>query len=453
MHEELIMADAALTVRVVRDLNGLRYRVGEQPADLMGRSRTWMLWLPWLAMAAISVLQYGFGVAAGVLGAAAGWSPTSTFWVFALWLVFQAVAAAGTSVLRHRGTLRPSRAMACGALLCGVGPLALGLTHHIEVAVLGYSVLCGVGAGIVYATCTSVVAKWFPEARGRRVAFASGAFGYGAAPLIVIAGLVGASADWAAVAGITGACLAVIVAACGLLLRDPPREWWPGDIDPRLWAVDKRVNPGRRCHAAAVRQYAPAQAIRTSSFVVMYSIMVVAAAGFLLALAYLPTIAGDYGFGSLVAVSAVSLLAVVSGAGRAAAYRISDRLGRRRTLSGALLLAGVAHLGLVLSAVTGQAVPFVLLAALTGLAGGAFYPLLAGLAADYFGEQNAVRNFGVVYSAKAIGGLIGVGLPAFTVATPRLTVAFVAAGVICVLAALATRWLRRPGYVLVRVPH
>ena len=48
----------------VRDLHGRSYRVGERPHDIMARSRTWMLWLRWAAMAGISVPQYGCDVAA-----------------------------------------------------------------------------------------------------------------------------------------------------------------------------------------------------------------------------------------------------------------------------------------------------------------------------------------------------------------------------------------------------
>ena len=152
---------------------------------------------------------------------------------------------------------------------------------------------------------------------------------------------------------------------------------------------------------------------------VMYLIMVFAAAAFLLAVAYVPIIAVSNGFSTVVAASAIGLLAVVSGGGRAVACHISDRFGRRQTLSAALLLAGCADLGLVYSASIHQAAPFVLFAALSGLAGGAFYPLLASLVADYFGERNAVRNFGLVYSAKLFGGLIGIGLPAFWCPPPR----------------------------------
>src|SRR4029077_19834579 len=102
------------------------------------------------------------------------------------------------------------------------------------------------------------------------------------------------------------------------------------------------------------------------------------------------------GSGGVVAASAIGLLAVVSGGGRAVASHISDRFGRRETLTAALLLAGCAQLGLVYSASIQQAAPFVVFAALSGLAGGAFYPLLASPLADYFRERKPARTLGPV---------------------------------------------------------
>ena len=61
-----------VAVAEVRDLHGRSYRVGERPQDLIGRSRAWMLWLPWVAMAGIGVLQYGYGVAVTALHGPSG---------------------------------------------------------------------------------------------------------------------------------------------------------------------------------------------------------------------------------------------------------------------------------------------------------------------------------------------------------------------------------------------
>ena len=150
-----------VAVAEVRDMHGRSYRVGERPQDIMGRSRAWMLWLPAAAMAGISVLQYGYSVAAIALQPAG----TAAFWVLALWVMFQAGAAALTAALRHHSAVAPSRAMLVGALLCAAGPLTLAFTDSLGLAVLGYSVLCGSGAGIVYATCSSTVARCAPSGR------------------------------------------------------------------------------------------------------------------------------------------------------------------------------------------------------------------------------------------------------------------------------------------------
>ena len=224
-------------------------------------------------------------------------------------------------------------------------------------------------------------------------------------------------------------------------------------IDPKLWAIDKRVNRGLRNNVPALRQYSPREAVGTPAFVVMYLILVFAAAASLLAIVYVPFVAMSHGFSLAIGASAVGLLAVVNGAGRSVAGRISDRFGRRQTLSAALLLEGCAQLGLVYSASVGQAAAFVAFAALSGMAGGAFYPLFASLVADYFGERNAVRNFGVVYSAKLFGGIIGVGLPALVIASDGLTLLFVAAGLLSLCAAVMTRLLHRPGYPEIHLPR
>jgi MFS family permease len=436
----------------VRDLHGRSYRVGERPHDIMGRSRTWMLWLAGAAMAGISVLQYGYGVAVIALQETNGSSATGAFGVLALWVVFQAGAAAATAVLRHRFALAPSRAMLVGALLCGAGPLTLARTDSLVLAMLGYSVLCGTGAGIVYATCASTVARWYPEERGVRVGLVTGAFGYGAVPFILLFGAVLAPQNRAAIFTGVGVCVIVVVGLCGVLFRDPPPGWWPQDIDPKLWAVDKRVNRSLANNVPAVRQYSPNEAVRTSAFVLMYLILVFAAAAALLSVVYVPSVAMSNGFAPGVAASAVGLLAVVNGGGRTVASRISDRFGRRQTLSAALLLGGCAQLGLLYSASIGQPAAFVVFAALSGLAGGAFYPLFASLVADYFGERNAVRNFGLVYSAKLFGGVIGVGVPALLVSSHGLMFMFLAASLISLCAAVMTRLLHRPGRPRIQLP-
>lgn len=166
--------------------HGCSYRIGERPQDIMARSRRWMLWLPWTAMAAISVLQFGYGVAVIAVQQPHHPVPAGAFWVLALWVIFQAGATAATPTLRRRWGIRPATTMSIGAVLSAIGPLTLSYTRNLGAAALGYSALCGVGAGMVYATCLSTVARWYPEQRGAKVSLVSGAFGCGAVPFVVL---------------------------------------------------------------------------------------------------------------------------------------------------------------------------------------------------------------------------------------------------------------------------
>ena len=437
----------------VRDLRGRSYRVGERPQDLIGCSRGWMLAFAWVAMAGIGVLQYGYGIALTALHVTSGQSLVGALWVLALWVVFQAGAAAPTAVLSHRFALTPARAVPIGAALCAAGPLTVAYTDNLVLAVLGYSVLSGTGAGIVYATCTATVAKWYPEKRAASVGLVTGAIGWGAVPFVVAFAVALTPDSRPGIFTAVGVIILVVVAQCGALLRDPPAGWWPSDIDPRQWAIDKKLNRGLRNNVTALRQYSPFEAIRTPAFVVMYLILVIAAAASLLAAVYIPIVAISQGFSLTVAALTVGLLAIVNGAGRSVAGRLSDRLGRRQTLTGALLIEGCAHLGLVYSASIAEPAAFVVFAALCGLAGGTFYPLVASLVADYFGEPSAARNFGLVYSAKMFGGLIGVGLPALLVASQHLMIPFLVAGLLSLCAAVMSRMLYRPGLPIVCLPR
>jgi MFS family permease len=82
---------------------------------------------------------------------------------------------------------------------------------------------------------------------------------------------------------------------------------------------------------------------------------------------------------------------------------------------------------------------------LTGFGGGAFYPLFAALVPDYFGENNNASNYGLVYSAKLIGGVGGGGLAAGVISAWGYTGAYVLAGCIALLSAVLTLFLRQPG--------
>ncbi|MFC4065881.1 OFA family MFS transporter [Actinoplanes subglobosus] len=438
-------------MREVRDFYGRRYRVGESDRLLLGRSRSWMAGLPWAAMLAISLFQYGFGAALPTLAGASGWSVWQAFTVLGLWVVAQAAGSPLGGWLYQR--VRPAVPMLLGAVCCLVALVTLAHSDDLATVLLGYSVLGGLGAGLVYMTCVATVTEWFPERLASRVAMVGAAFGYGAVPFVVVAGHVLDPANRAVVLDVAAVVVCAVVTVCGLMMRKPPGNWWPEHIDPQRWALDRRLNRGIAHNRPAARPYPPLAALRSGMLPMMFVVVVLTAAMALFDIAYLAGTAYTRGLAAATLVAAMGALAAANGLGRAVTSSLSDRVGRRATLGLSLLAGGVAQFGLLAAARNdNHPAALVCFAVLAGAGAGAGYSLLVSLVRDWFGDDATVANYGIVYSGKAVGGLAGVVLAGLVVTNPGSTVPFVVAGCLGLLGAAMTRWMRQPRPAWVSLP-
>ena len=80
-----------------------------------------------------------------------------------------------------------------------------------------------------------------------------------------------------------------------------------------------------------------------------------------------------------------------------------------------------------------------------GFGGGAFYPLFATLTTDHFGENNNASNYGIVYSSKLVGSIVGIGVGASVIDAWGYTGAYWVAAGAALLAAVTAALLRQPG--------
>ncbi|MFG1943748.1 MFS transporter [Nonomuraea sp. NPDC048826] len=412
----------------VRDWRGRSYLVGPVPAD-----RTRMFRLALGAMAAIGPLQYGF---AALLA-----TDANGLILLAACIVFQAVGALPALHLIRRGRLPVRAALGAGAVLTALGLLTVAVagTGTLPLALAGYAVLGGLGAGAVYGVCSEVVSSWYPDRAAARVSLVTGAFGYGSAPLLVWAGL--APAMTPAVFAVAAVLAAVAIGAAARSLRQAPEGWWPETVEPRahaLQAARLRRTPG------AVRQFGLAQALRTRALPALAVILACAGA---VSVFDVVIVASTGAWGAL------ALMVALNGGGRAVAMRLSEVFGRRLVLASVLGLLALGQVLIAASAApSGPAVqgleaaggPLLWLGAVAaGLGGGAFYPLVASLVREFFGERQTSEIHAVVYSAKAVAGVLGAVMAAYAFTAP-VTVLLVAAG-LAALPALASKRLRTPG--------
>ncbi|WP_328997991.1 OFA family MFS transporter [Kribbella sp. NBC_00709] len=424
--------------RDVRDVYGRRYRIGEDARELTGHSRRWQLWAAWACMVAISPLQYSFGTAA--LGFDRGWGATQTLWLLAIFVACQALVAIPAAWTQRVRRATPTQLVVLGGTLAAIGLATLAHAHSYLSAVVGYALLGGIGAGLVYSACITTSARWFPDRRTATIGFVTGGFAVGAVPSIALLTIFESSQR--IVFDLTALIALLIVLVAGGLLKDPPRYWWPADLDAQAWAIDRKLNRSIPNNAPAVRHYRPAEAMRTGALPLMWLLLAISTALSLFGIGLVAGYAVSAGFGLATAGVAAGLLAAVNGLGRSSAGHLSDRFGRRRVLAAVLMIEGFAHVGLVIA---GNGWSFVVCAMFAGLGGGAFYAIMANLVLEFFGENSLLQNQAILYSAKAVGGLLGIGVAASLVAVVSYRPLFLAAGLLGIVTALSVRLLKQPG--------
>jgi MFS family permease len=409
-----------LPYREVTNATGRVFRVGEEPRDILGHGRWVQIIAAWVAMMLAGLLEYTWGALNPSLQAVHHWGSGPVFWAFSFFVIFESFVQLGTGYLRNRGILPVRWATIIGGLVCGViGYGILAETSSIWLAYLGYAVLGGIGSGMVYSSCINIVAKWYPEKKGWRTGFVNGGWAYGAVPFILVIGgfSTGAGIGVLSPGGLrayiwTQAILmTVLIGAAGFLLKDPPKNWWPKEIDPLNWQAkptrDLRNNP------IALRHYSLGQMWRTPQakwIGIQYALFIGCS---LFGVAYYYSFAEAMGLGSIAAAVGFAGFSLADGLCRPIYGFISEFIGRRRTMIYAYSGNVVFQLLALWAGELHNAPFFVLCAVISGGLSGANFPMTATLVADYYGETNNAINYGSIYAFKALGGSFAGGLAAF----------------------------------------
>lgn len=400
---------------------GRVFRVGETPQQLLGYPRWLVIMAAWAAMCLAGLVEYTWGALSGSLAAAHNWGDAPVFWLFSVFVVFESFVQIGTGMLRNKGLLSVRYAVIVGGLVCGI--LAYSITAFstaIWQAYVGYAALGGIGSGMVYSSCINIVAKWYPEKKGWRTGFVNGGWAYGSVPFILAVGgfaTGGGAGDLSPTAVrnfiiVQGAIMTVGIFVAGLLMKDPPKNWWPTDVDPLNWAKNKRTardllsNPPALGHYSLRQMWYTPQAKWLS---IQYALYVGCS---LFGVAYYYTFGTAMHLGTFAVVGGAAGFALADGGFRPFYGWLSEYIGRRRTMAYAYsgnvvfqlltLVAGLNHLGVM----------FAVCAVVSGGLSGANFPMTAAAVADYYGENNNAVNYGSVYAWKALGGSFAGGVAA-----------------------------------------
>ena len=370
-----------------------------------------------------------------------GWSTDAISGAIALRFALYGLIGPFAAVLMERYGLR--RIICSALLLIATGMvLATRMTALWQLVVL-WGLVLGVGSGLTALVLGATVAnRWFEQRRGLVMGMLTASSATGQLIFLPIAASLIQSHGWRmAVIPVFTSCL-VVAGLAFCLLRDQPKE-----LGLRPFGADSaHAEP---VHAAWRPDFAEPirtlfMASRSGAFWVLFGTFFVcglSTSG--LIQTHFITLCGDYGLGPVPAASVLATIGACDFIGTIASGWLSDRYDVRKLLFWYYGLRGLSLLWLPHSTFT--IVGLSLFAVFYGLDWVATVPPTVRLTSAVFDKQRAPMIFGWIFAGHQLGGAVaayGAGLTRTVMQS--YTPALYAAGLTCIVAAVAIFLIRRP---------
>jgi OFA family oxalate/formate antiporter-like MFS transporter len=338
---------------------------------------------------------YAWSVFVAPLEKQFGWKRADTSMVFTIAVtVFALTFVVAGRIQDKFGPLYCSLA---GGILVSLGFYLCSYTTSLTYLFICFGVIGGLGNGFGYATPIPVMAKWFPDKRGLAVGLAVGGYGAGSAIFGPLSQLklipnYGLSTTFQ----ILGAIFFVMTMIGAVLLKNPPVGYQaPAGI---LAATSKS--------APNLHEFSPGEMLRTPTFFLMWVGYALGCSAGLMVISQLVPFAKSVG----IAVGALSTMTLVVGAfgnasGRILSGWMSDKLGRINVLRTMISISMIAMPALYS---LGSRLGFLYLVVfIVYWCYGTQLSVNGAAASDFWGTKNAGINYGLLFTAWGVAGIIG----------------------------------------------
>ncbi|MFC1770228.1 OFA family MFS transporter, partial [Nitrospirota bacterium] len=297
----------------------------------------------------------------------------------------------------------PRKTAAIGGILVGLGFVWVSQTSDYLSWILGFGVIGGTGIAFGYSSATPAALKWYPPSMTGKI---SGIVvsGFGLASVYIAPLAIYLLSLW----GLKGAMLFfgiaffIVVSFLSLMLIPPPEGYKPEGVDERR----KENNDDDRSKTLEDLDISPVEMLKSPIFWMLWILYFIGAGAGLMVIGSIAGMA-KASMGSN-AFLAVAILAIGNAGGRLAAGILSDRIGRKKTLSAVFTFQAVLMFisAFIIGSGSNNTLLLVLLSTFIGFNYGANLSLFPSFAKDLWGMRNFGVNYGIIFTAWGVGGFM-----------------------------------------------
>ena len=398
-----------------------------------GLNRWWRVFGGLMMNIALGTL-YAWSIFVAPLEKEFGWKRADTSMVFTIAVVVFALTFIVAGRLQDK--FGPFWVSLTGGVLVSLGFYLCAFTHSLTYLYICFGVIGGLGNGFGYATPIPVMAKWFPDKRGLAVGLAVGGYGGGSALFGPLANLklipaYGVHTTFQ----ILGVIFLVMTVIGAFLLKNPPVGYKPAGWTPA---------PATAKAAATTQEFTPGEVLRTPTFYFMWVAYALGTSAGLMVISQLVPFAKSVHISSA-ALATMGLVvgAVGNASGRILSGWMSDGLGRLNVLR---LMIGLSMISMpVLYLVGGNVAGLYIMVFIVYWCYGTQLSVNASTTSDFWGTKNAGMNYGMLFTAWGVAGIIGprIGGVLFD-KYKNYQMAFYLAGVLAAVALVSEFMAKRP---------
>lgn len=350
-----------------------------------------------------------------------GWNRAQTSWVFTI-----AVFVFGMSFVvagRLQDKLGPFRISLIGAVFLSLGLILASKTDSLLWIYITLGGVMGFGNGFGYATPIPVLSKWFPDKRGLAVGLAVAGYGAGSAVLaFAVPPMLKSSLGWRGTFLWLGIGYFVATIIGSFLLKNPPVGWKPAGWVPAT--ASKSV--------ATMRDYNPTEMLRTKQFPLMWIAYCLGASAGLMTISQLVPYAKSVGLPATAATLTLLIAAIGNASGRIFSGALSDKIGRLQTLRVLIVISAI--LMAITANIKDLTIVYVVIFCIY-YCYGTLLSVFPTTVADFFGTKNLGVNYGWVFTAWGVAGIVGPLIGGYMFKTyHNYNAAFYTAGILSVVA-------------------